>query len=54
MRLVWVGASLKERRKGSESKEEGNLCWLLGFSIMGIGFFFVFLDCEEGVRCRGE
>ena len=40
MRLVWVGASLKERRKGSESKEEGNLCWLLGFNIMGIGFFF--------------
>jgi hypothetical protein len=53
VRLVWVGASLKERRKGSESKEEGNLCWLLGFNIMGIGFFF-FLDCEKGDRCRGD
>jgi len=49
VRLVWVGASLKERRKGSESKEEGNLCWLLGFNIMGIGFFFWIVRKEIGV-----
>jgi hypothetical protein len=40
VRQVWVGAGLKERTKGSGLKEEGNLCWLLGFSIMGLGFFF--------------
>ena len=39
VRQVWVGAGLKERTKGSGFREKGNLCWVLGFSIMGLGFF---------------
>ena len=52
MRQVWVGAGLKERTEGSEFREEGNLCRLLSFSIMGLGFF---LDHEEeGDKCRED